>query len=310
MQTLIIRPGAIGDTLLTLPILHYLRTQLGATPLTFVGNARVLPILQAFGMSETVVDYEDPRWGNLFLTQQQQHAPDFFAYLHTFTLAICWLRDNEGYVRQNLRAAGIKQICIAASRPATEQQLHITDYLAHSLKPILQHPPATPLPWQTPTAYAWQPPAQTTDAIAQRRYVIIQPGSGGKDKCWPITAFAEVIRQLWQQEIPVLLLTGPAEREQLHRLQPLLATAPAGMLRRMDNAPLLTVANAMRTARSYLGNDSGLTHLAALLGLPTTAIFGPSDPLLWHPIGPRVRILHATDINTITSAQVMHSILV
>jgi ADP-heptose:LPS heptosyltransferase len=310
MQTLIIRPGAIGDTLLTLPVLTYLRTQLGTTPLTFVGNSRVLPILQAFGMSEASMDYEDPRWSQLFLTPRQQHAPDFFAYLHTFTLAICWLRDSEGCVRQNLRAAGIKQICIVAGRPAPKQQMHITDYLAHSLRPILQYPPVTPLPWQAPTAYAWQPPTLTTDTIVQRRYIIIQPGSGGKDKCWPLAAFTEVIKQLWQQEIPVLLLTGPAEQELLHRLQPLLATAPTGLLRRMDNAPLLTIANAMRTARGYLGNDSGLTHLAALLGLPTTAIFGPSDPLRWHPIGPHVRILHATDINTITPAQVIHSILV
>jgi ADP-heptose:LPS heptosyltransferase len=57
------------------------------------------------------------------------------------------------------------------------------------------------------------------------------------------------------------------------------------------NAPLLIVAALARRARGYLGNDSGLSHLAGLADVPTLALFGPTDPALWRPLGLRVRVL-------------------
>jgi ADP-heptose:LPS heptosyltransferase len=47
----------------------------------------------------------------------------------------------------------------------------------------------------------------------------------------------------------------------------------------------------LKESRLFLGNDSGATHLAAALGVPTLAVFGPSDPWLWRPLGPRVRVV-------------------
>lgn len=305
MRTLIIRPGAIGDTLLTLPVLHYLRTQLGATPITFIGNMATLPLLHALGVVEAYENYEDLRWSKLFLPPQRQRDPRFLASLHDFTLAIGWLHDNQGTIQQNLLAAGIEQIRIAPGRPAPGKQIHIVDYLAQSLGTIAGQAIPTPLPWQPPAAYAWQSEETTCAA----RTMIIHPGSGGKDKCWPIAAFAEVITQLWQRQIPVLLLTGPADLEQRRLLQTMLAPSPEGLLQSLEHKPLLTIANIMRSARGYLGNDSGLTHLAALLGLPTTVLFGPSDPLIWHPVGSRVQILQASEISEITPEHVLQQIL-
>jgi ADP-heptose:LPS heptosyltransferase len=53
------------------------------------------------------------------------------------------------------------------------------------------------------------------------------------------------------------------------------------------------LASLLRRCSAYLGNDSGVTHLAALVGVPTVALFGPSDPALWSPLGSRVTVLRS-----------------
>ena len=69
---------------------------------------------------------------------------------------------------------------------------------------------------------------------------------------------------------------------------PLLAGLPHPLHRPAD---VLELAALFRTAAAYIGNDSGATHLAAWLGLPTVAVFGPSDPLRWRPFGVAVAVV-------------------
>src|SRR5204862_6032591 len=107
-------------------------------------------------------------------------------------------------------------------------------------------------------------------------------------KNWPGQRFAEVIDRLRAEAgIRSLLLAGPADDDVIRRVAASLAR-PGSVV---ANAPLLVVAALMRRARLYLGNDSGLSHLAGLVGLPTLALFGPTDPALWLPLGPQARAL-------------------
>jgi ADP-heptose:LPS heptosyltransferase len=95
------------------------------------------------------------------------------------------------------------------------------------------------------------------------------------------------------------VLIGPADANQLDYLQRhLLAPAPE-LLTLLVNAPLLEVAQRLQQCRCYLGNDSGVTHLAALLGVPTVALFGPSDPAIWRPVGRTVSLLYEPDLATL-----------
>src|SRR5579872_5159950 len=107
MRMLIIRPGAIGDTLLALPVIRALRdshnelgsydNELGSHPrITFVGNAAVLPLMLASGLVEEDSDYEDIRWSALFSMETSRLIP------MPVDLAICWLRDPDGVVERNL----------------------------------------------------------------------------------------------------------------------------------------------------------------------------------------------------------------
>jgi heptosyltransferase-3 len=111
-----------------------------------------------------------------------------------------------------------------------------------------------------------------TGVLEQKARVIIHPFSGGAAKNWPLEYFQELAKQL---PVPVEWIAGP-EKD--------LAGA-----RRFDN--LLDLAKYIRASAVYLGNDSGITHLAAATGAPTVALFGGSDATIWSPRGRSVRVI-------------------
>src|SRR5436853_5955992 len=106
MHILIIRPGAIGDTLLTFPIIQALKAQYADSHVTLVGNSAVLPLALAYGIVDEVFDYQDVRWAKLFLPTRNDPVQD--TVLQRSELAICWLRDPDGVVERNLLAIGVK----------------------------------------------------------------------------------------------------------------------------------------------------------------------------------------------------------
>jgi ADP-heptose:LPS heptosyltransferase len=281
MHILILRPGAVGDTLLTFPILQHLHKKYHQAEITFVGNASVLPLAKAFGLAQTIADYEEPQWGQFFVPLRNplsKKASRLQEITRQMDMAIFWLRDPGTTLTHNAHAMGIKQIIVAPGRPT--EDMHIVTYLGQSIDTA----------WQIPEQYAWN---TASSALTKPRTIAIHPGSGGAQKCWPIAYFTALIEQLWQHEIPILLLAGPADHERIAELYRKLPAPPQiTLLHTFINTPLLAVAQQIRECRGYIGNDSGITHLAALLGLPTLAIFGPSNPKIWRPIGPHVNVFH------------------
>jgi ADP-heptose:LPS heptosyltransferase len=112
--------------------------------------------------------------------------------------------------------------------------------------------------------------------------VIIHPGSGSPAKCWP--GFDDLANQIPDS----VILIGPCE-SQIQTTRP-----------RLEGLTLRSVAEELRTCRAFIGNDSGITHLAAYLGCPTIALFGPTDPRIWGPIGRRVTIFRKQPLNAIS----------
>lgn len=275
--------------MLTFPVITALRVAHAAEQVILVGNAAVLPLALTSGIVEDVADYGQLQWSELF-SSDGIHAAATLSLLAQTDLVICWLRDSEGIVRHNLQQAGVKHIIIAPGRPPEGQRVHITNYLASTVG----------LPIHTVDAASWQlslPKRENRLIAATQPIIAIHPGSGGARKCWPITAFAKVIEYLWQHGYAILLLAGPADHERLSTLQQSLSSPPQPeMLQVLVDAPLIEVAHQLRQCKGYLGNDSGITHLAAMLGIPTVALFGPSDPTIWRPVGPNVEVLYEPDL--------------
>ncbi len=298
MRILIIRPGAIGDTLLTFPIIQALRERHSPAHIALVANAAVLPLALQSGLVEEAYAFDELRWSELFASGGIQ-LPALREQLRASALAICWLRDPGGVVERNLRSAGVQRVLVAPGRPPAGERIHVVDYLARTTG--------------LPASAAWHNFTLTT-AMGSGGHphprVAIHPGSGGASKCWPAASFATLIAQLWQHSSEVLLVLGPAEHERWNMLQKLLPAPPGvGMLQLLASAPLVAVAEQLRACRCYLGNDAGITHLAAMLAMPTIALFGPSDPVIWRPLGPQVEIIQAQVLEKLPVSTVKESVV-
>ena len=118
-------------------------------------------------------------------------------------------------------------------------------------------------------------------------YVVMHPGSGGRAKLWRPECWAELAARL---RLPRVVITaGPADDDITNRvLGAKWASGPPVVVR---GRPVTTLAGILAGASAFFGCDSGVTHLAAALGVPTVAIFGPTDPKVWGPRGKHVRVL-------------------
>ena len=299
---LVIRPGAIGDALLTFPVLKALREQYDGMRITLVSNAQVLPLAQAFGVAEQAFDFQDIQWSELFSSSGIRTSA-MRDLLEQTELAICWMRDPDGIIEHNLKMSGIEHSIIAPGRPSTGERLHIVDYLARTIGL-----PNVGAQFIAPSSWGFL--NLSSNDTTTKRCVAIHPGSGAVEKCWPTSRFAEVIKRLWEQNNPVLLLAGPADTERVNDvLKQLSLLSKPEMFKMLTHAPLLEVAQRLLQCRCYLGNDSGITHLAAMLGVPTIAIFGPTDPAIWQPVGPSVKVLQGHTLEDVTVDEVMGTIL-
>jgi ADP-heptose:LPS heptosyltransferase len=120
--------------------------------------------------------------------------------------------------------------------------------------------------------------------------VIIHPGSGGTHKCWHLDNFLSVAKMLAKEGAEAVFLLGPAEQERFGEA----TTGKIGTASKvLSNLPLTDVLAVLSGARGYIGNDSGITHLAAALGVRTVAVFGPTEAAVYGPVGPAVTILRS-----------------
>lgn len=295
----LIRPGALGDTLLLWPALALLRRARPAAHLTLVARRDVLGLVHASGLADAGADYAAPEWSAIFAD-----AP---AHAHTVAQVIggahvvAWLADAGGLVARNLAGLGAASVAVAPGRPDPEGG-HAALQLARGLAPL-----GIPLPASVEELAVLLPPLAISDEderaaealwrtlgfpeYLSRGVVALHPGSGGAAKCWPADRFGALAKGLAAAGWTPLLIAGPADQEAIAG-----ALAAAGdetmVVRGLSVGVLATL---LRRCAGYVGNDSGVSHLAGPLGVPALALFGPTDPAVWAPLGRRVRVLRAPD---------------
>jgi heptosyltransferase-3 len=245
---LVLRPGALGDTLLALPALRALRRQFA--PITLAAHAPTARLLEDLGEVDLGIAFDHPSLAWLFHDVVPEQP------------VVAWMSPSG--------APALKRaLLVAPSRPPDEHT-HCAAYLLESLTPlgIDTTCDATPL---------------CVDALESDE-VLLHPGSGSPRKNWPAEHFATVIRSLTG---PVRLVVGEADIEAAQRVEAL-----AGHdLPRLSMTGLDHLARRLAGCRAYLGNDSGVSHLAGLCGARTVVLFGPTSPDVWRPLGPDVRVL-------------------
>ncbi|MFM1871521.1 MAG: hypothetical protein RL398_943, partial [Planctomycetota bacterium] len=136
--------------------------------------------------------------------------------------------------------------------------------------------------------------------------IVLAPGSGGRHKCWPQSHWLALAAGLAGD---VAVVVGPTEME---RDDPRRWPWPSAVTF-VAEVTAVQLADVLARARAFVGNDSGTTHLAATLGVPTVAFFGPTDPAVWAPVGPHVHVLRASsgmlaDLLPATALRILHPV--
>jgi len=273
---LVLRGGAIGDFIATLPVLQALRTQWPAAPIESWGFPHIAALAVAAGLAQAVVSLDRAEMARFFVPE-----PSFtdaqVAAVRSFDLIFNYLHDPVGQVRSNLLLAGAKQVL--------------------SGSPIIKRGPAVPFllePLQALAIYetdgtpALDFPAalrargrKRLQALGLRgRPMAVHPGSGSPTKNWPAARFVEILRRLQAAGRETLAVLGEADVAEAAVLARELPEMPV-----LAGLTLTELAATLAECGAFLGNDSGIAHLAAAVGLPTTAIFGPSDADVWAPRG-------------------------
>lgn len=304
----LIRPGALGDALLALPSLALLRSVRPDAHVTLVARGDVLPLARASTLADTTCDWSSAAWAALFAREPRSAASDEARAVIQGATVVAWLTDADGTAARNLAAWGARQVVIEPGRPPVDGlpgdkralREHMALLLARTLAPVLLAVPDTveglaadmpPLRadagGESTAERAWQ-----ALGLPQGRVVALHAGSGGVAKRWPARNFAELARRLIADAWQPLLIEGPADAEVTAAVM-----AALGQLGRevpvARGLEVAALAALLRRCAGFAGNDSGVSHLAALAGVPTLALFGPSDPARWAPLGPHVRVVRA-----------------
>ena len=170
--------------------------------------------------------------------------------------------------------------------------------VAHSLAPLqaVGVTTADPLPVVVPAPEEQAAAAQVLrDLDLPQGFWAVHPGAGKAQNVWPAASFADVVGRALAAGRDVLVLHGPADAEALADLERRLEPGPGGRLRVAPVLPVGTAAALLEAADRFLCNDTGIMHVAGALGVPTVALFGPTDPALWKPPSPRVVALRSQE---------------
>jgi len=273
----------LGDLLLAGPALAALCRHYAGARITALGHPERWALLALSLPLDEVWDSGEARWVHLF--SDGDLPPPLRESLARFQLALIFGPHPQATLQDRLRLAGIPAVHWLPSFPETDGEAVAALQARHLAGLGLNYVPG---PFKLEMGL--DPEVELPELPGPGPWMAVAPGSGSRRKNWPLAHYYEVSRALgWEYGLRVVWLAGPAEGELLPYLSPL-ATAQGQLL--LANRPLARVARVLSRCRLYIGNDSGLTHLAAAVDKPEVlALFGPTDPRVWAPLGPRVRTL-------------------
>jgi len=278
-RAMLVHAGALGDFVLALRVVAALRAA-GADGVTLLGRTAFVELGRTAGI-DRCVDFETG--GCHALYHPELRLPDETATrMAGHALIVNMAGGDEAFVARLGAETGGRVICVDPN-PRAGSIEHVTEQWFLDLNGTgIEAEGIGPPRIEAPAA-----PSKTT-----QRTIIIHPGSGGRAKCWPIERFVELASRLSSGGCVVRFVIGPAELDRWSETEHARLSAAAPVLTRER---LIDLAALLASADYFVGNDSGVTHLAAAVGTPVTAIFGHADPRVWRPLGDCVTVLGGDD---------------
>jgi len=287
---LIIHPGALGDVLLAVPAIRNLSVKFPQHETVLMAAAAVSRLLSECGLINDWIPLEGQACLGLF-SETLSISEELQSWFNRCDLAVVWMEDTDGTRGSLFQDLGVARVQIQSpfspelrARHQSNRFLETLGETAEdaSLKRTVQVPPHLLERGKDYLA--------TLRISCDQSLALVHPGSGSIHKCLEPRRMALLIEQLWRRGVCPLVLEGPADQDTVgHALQ--FVSKPPIVLRDLD---LSQLAGVLAQGTFSIGHDSGVTHLSALLGVPTIALFGPTDPQRWAPQGSHVTILRGS----------------
>ncbi|MBU3664969.1 MAG: glycosyltransferase family 9 protein [Chthoniobacterales bacterium] len=276
-RALVVRGGALGDFLLSLPAIASMRAASPDARIEVLAYPGIAALAGDSGLVDAVRPIEYAPLARFF-TRGGAMDPELREYFASFDTIVSYLYDPDGIFAENLRASGVRRLVIGPHRPA--ETSHAIDQFATPLAELGISFSRRAL------RLSLHPEKYPTPVIA------LHPGSGSPRKNWPATRWARVAKTLLETypQTRVAVVAGEADQAALDEMRELTMEKNVECWR---DLPLPQLARRLAGASAYLGHDTGVSHLAALCGTPSLLLFGPTDPGVWAPPHDHVAILRA-----------------
>ncbi|MEI8090153.1 MAG: glycosyltransferase family 9 protein [Opitutaceae bacterium] len=285
-RVLVLRGGALGDFIVTLPALAALRLQAPKVRIELAGNASAAALAVTRGLIDAVHSQNEARWAMLY-ERASLHA-DFASWLASFDVILNFWPDPDADLAHHFPLHPAQTFLSAPAHPTCAPAA------VHYFAPMRE------LGISVPSAF--YPLAERTAPTPNCR-IAIHPGSGSPQKNWPLERWLELaawLRSTYHAEL--LIITGEAESTATR-----LTLAPLGTA--AHQLPLETLIRELSTCRLFIGHDSGISHLAAACSVLSLLFFGPTDPIIWAPPAPHVHWLKSSSaVSSITLASAQTTI--
>jgi heptosyltransferase III len=302
----ILQPGAIGDCILTLPLVEFMKETICPGGVDIIGHTEYIGILPGRSCVDGVRSMDSMGLHRLFTREGEFDLADGDPLVMAFaeyTWIVTFLGEADSDFERNLifttHCSHSAEVMTLKLKPESGYDKHIADFYREQFfeqsglegkKGI-----AIGMPLIRPTQADLKKGKEILSenvTTAAKKPIVIQPGSGGKEKCWHLDNFVSIAKLSAKEGVESVFILGPAEMERFspsskHKIE------EAGKL--LTNLSLSEVLAVLSNAGGYIGNDSGITHLAAGLGIKTVAVFGPTNPSVYSPIGPAVTILKSEE---------------
>jgi len=275
--TLVFFHGALGDGVLLWPLLRTL------VPLTLVGRASAVQLAAHEIDGIEAVDDGSAGWTRLFSDDPQPtlateaNVPRELFATHRI---VSFVSDGADPWARNVMALRPDCPCwFVSSTPPDDVALHVTEYRRRQLERAGLRLPIDAVASAHSSSRTVRHDGPRSERTGR---VVLAPGSGAREKCWAPRTYERLARHLIHRGLDARIVMGHVELERFdaelrHEWEEHFDV-------RYPPTPL-DLADEIRNADVYVGNDSGPTQLAAQLGVDTVALFGPSDPRVWSPVG-------------------------
>jgi heptosyltransferase-3 len=297
-RILVIRGGALGDFILTLPAIRLLRDNFRDCALHILGYRHIAILAEGYyANSIRSIDY-GPLAG--FFNPKAALDQELCDYFAGFQQIVSYIYDPDGLFEAGLRRGGARNLIRAS--PKISERRHAAFQLAEPLERLglkLQDPAAEIFPSAKDLAAA-----QELLADLRRPLMAVHPGSGGERKNWPLEGWVAMQKKILDDKRVghLLVIGGESDAQQLAQLR---LTTRAERQSFLENLPLPLLAAILSQCAFFVGHDSGISHLAAGTGVSCLLLFGPTDPQVWSPANRGVSVLGApggqlSDLETAT----------